>query len=90
MSNLFDHVRFARDHRWAPRQMSGYVDGELATSGRVRLERHLGECEPCRRLLAGLRQTLAGLDRLPAPVNPDPIRFAANVRVRLREPRRSD
>ena len=47
--------------------MSDYLDGELAASGRARMERHLGECAECRRLLAGLRAVVDGLHRLPAP-----------------------
>ena len=31
------------------------------------MERHIGECDECRRLLAGLRRMLDALHRLPAP-----------------------
>ena len=31
------------------------------------MERHLAECEDCRRLLAGLRAVVDGLHRLPTP-----------------------
>jgi len=67
--------------------MSDYLDGELAPSGRGRMKRHLGECDECRRLLAGLRRTIDMLHRLPAPdEGVDAVRIAASVRVRLREP----
>ena len=65
--------------------MSDYLDGDLDTRGRGRMERHLPECQECRRLLAGLRRMLEGLHHLPAPAGADALRIAASVRVRLRE-----
>jgi anti-sigma factor RsiW len=86
MSGLLDREGFRRDHRWAPRRMSDYLDDELALSGRARMERHLGECAECRRLLAGLRRTLDGLHRLATPsAGIDALQIAASVRARLRE-----
>jgi anti-sigma factor RsiW len=77
---------FARDHEWAPDHMSEYLDGELATSERGRMEHHLGECRDCRRLLAGLRAIVDGLHRLPAlGGGVDAVQIAASVRVRLTE-----
>jgi anti-sigma factor RsiW len=67
--------------------MSDYVDGDLSPSLRTRLERHLGECEECRRLLEGLRRTLEmlhGVSGLGEGV--DAAAIAASVRVRLSEP----
>ena len=84
VSGLPDRERFRRDHRWAPRRMSDYLDGELAPAARTRMERHLGECAECRRLLAGLRRTVAGLHRLSAPSEgADAPHIAALVRARL-------
>jgi len=84
MSGLLDRERFRRDHRWAPRRMSDYLDGELAPAGRTRMKRHLGECAECRRLLAGLRRTVDGLHRLSAPsAGADALQIAASVRARL-------
>jgi anti-sigma factor RsiW len=86
MSGLLDRERFMREHRWAPRRMSDFLDDELAVSGSARMERHLGECAECRRLLAGLRRTLDGLHRLSAPSpGVDALQIAASVRARLRE-----
>jgi anti-sigma factor RsiW len=86
MSGLLDREAFRRDHHWAPRRMSDYLDDELAAAGRARLERHLGECAECRRLLAGLRRTLDGLHRLSAPsAGADALQIAASVRARIRE-----
>ncbi len=67
--------------------MSDYLDQELARPGRARMERHLGECAECRRLLAGLRRTLEGLKRLsePPPAGVDALQIAASVRARLSE-----
>ena len=67
--------------------MSDYLDGELHPAGLTRIERHLAECAECRRLLAGLRQTLDGLHRLPAASGGSgALQIAASVRVRLSEP----
>ena len=67
--------------------MSDYLDGELGPSGRGRIERHLGECERCRRLLEDLRRTVDGLHRLAAPDGGvDAARIAASVRAQLTEP----
>jgi anti-sigma factor RsiW len=66
--------------------MSDYLDAALAAAGRTRMERHLGECAECRRLLSGLRRTVDGLHRLPAASDDvDALRIAASVRARLSE-----
>jgi anti-sigma factor RsiW len=68
--------------------MSAFVDGELQSAGRRRLERHVGECHECRLLLAGLRAILNGLHGLAAPSGHiDPEQLSATVRLRLRQPR---
>jgi anti-sigma factor RsiW len=86
MSGVTDRVRFRRDHRWARRRMSDYLDGELPAAARARIEHHLGECAGCRRLLAELRRTVEGLRRLPAPsAGADAVRIAAAVRARVSE-----
>jgi anti-sigma factor RsiW len=65
--------------------MSDYLDDELAPPRRTRIERHLGECSECRRLLAGLRWTVDRLHRLSAPrAEVDALQIAASVRARLR------
>ena len=81
-----DRDGFRRDHWWAPGRMSDYLDGELAPAGRTRMERHLGACAECRRLLAGLRRTVNGLHRLSTPrASLDAPQMAALVRARLGE-----
>ena len=50
------------------------------------MERHLGECAECRRLLHGLRQIVDELHRLSAPSPAvDALQIAASVRARLSE-----
>jgi anti-sigma factor RsiW len=91
MNEFIRRVRFRRDHRWAPGRMSGYLDGELASSRRTRLERHAEECPECRRLLVSLRGMLVALQSLPPPDGGvDALQIAASVRLRLREPRGLD
>lgn len=64
--------------------MSDYLDGVLAPAARVRMERHLGECSDCQRLLAGLRLIVDRLRDLSAPSPAvDAVRIAASVRARL-------
>ncbi len=87
MDRLIYRARFSWEHRWTPGHMSAYLDLELGARGRLRLERHVGECEECRRMLAGLREMLDALHRLPTPSGTcEPDALAAAVRVRLREP----
>lgn len=89
MSKLSDRARFERDHQWAPERMSGYLDGDLAARARARMERHLSECQDCRRLLAGLRLVVDGLHRLSAPSDgADAAQIAASVRLGLNYPPR--
>jgi anti-sigma factor RsiW len=84
MSGLLHRIGFRWDHRWAPGHMSYYLDGELASNAHGRMERHLGECGECRRLLAGLRATVAALHRMPPPAGGvDGPALAAAVSVRL-------
>jgi anti-sigma factor RsiW len=87
MTGFAARVRFRRDHRWAPGHMSSYVDGELSAAGRRRMDRHVGDCAQCRRLLAGLRATVDALSGLSAPGESfDPLRLAASVRMRIQPP----
>lgn len=85
MTGLARRLRFRRDHRWAPGQMSAYLDGELATRPQARMERHAGECPECRIVLEGLRRMLSRLRRLPAAQAGSPDVVAA-VLCRLDEP----
>jgi anti-sigma factor RsiW len=87
MSKFSDRMRFERDHRWAPEHMSDYLDAELPLGGRERMQRHLGVCQECSRVLAGLRAVVDGLHGLPAPSGGvGAVQIAASVRPRLNEP----
>ena len=86
MSGLPDRERFRWDHRWAPGRMSDYLDGQLVFAGRRRMERHLGECAECRRMLSGLGVIVDGLHRLSTPSPAvDALQLAASVQARLSE-----
>jgi anti-sigma factor RsiW len=88
MSNFSHRLRFMRDHRWTPGHVSAYLDGELASRARARLDRHVEECAECRGLLHSLRRMLGLLQGLPQPrTRPGgPQEIAAAVRRRLHEP----
>lgn len=80
-------ARFKRDHRWAPGHMSAYLDGELASRLRARMQRHTAECAECRRILRSLRRMLGLLQGLPpASGKREAANLAAAVRARLHEP----
>jgi anti-sigma factor RsiW len=67
--------------------MSDYLDGDLASPGRSRMDRHVGECEECRRALAGLRVMLEQLHQVAGSSSEaGAVQIAAAVRLRLREP----
>ena len=85
MNGVLHHARFTRDHRWAPRQMSAYLDGDLASRARARLEHHTGECPECRGVLHSLRRLLGRLHTLPTGGQRAP-EIAWAVRQRLHEP----
>jgi anti-sigma factor RsiW len=67
MSTLWHELRFRRDHRWTPPHMSAYLDSDLRTQARARLEGHTAECPECRSVLDDLRLMLAVLLSAPAP-----------------------
>ena len=47
--------------------MSAYLDSDLRTQTRARLERHTAECPECRSVLDDLRRLLALLHTAPPP-----------------------
>lgn len=56
-----------RDHRWAQRRISDYVDRELAPRQQRRLGAHRELCPDCARLIATLEALLAILPTLRLP-----------------------
>jgi anti-sigma factor RsiW len=87
MSPLWQELRFRRDHRWTPPHMSAYLDSDLPTQARARLEHHAADCRECRSVLDQLRQMLALLRSAPPP---EPVAdgpaIATAVLRRLHEP----
>jgi anti-sigma factor RsiW len=67
--------------------MSAYLDGELESRSRARMERHSDECADCGGVLHSLQRMLGLLHGLPAATAqaeaPD---IAAAVRARLNGP----
>ena len=61
---LLRRRRYMREHRWTQAHLSDYLDGELASRERQRVEQHMGICPQCRRVLATLRRTLEALTNL--------------------------
>lgn len=79
-------ARTNREHRSAAENLSAYIDGELTTAERVRLERHLATCADCRRDVETLRETVALLRRV--PLKPAPRSFALPASARAVQARR--
>jgi anti-sigma factor RsiW len=87
VSDFLHQAWFRLDHRWAPRHMSGLIDGELSRSERARMERHARECPECRSLLGSLQRMVGALQALPAVGGAGhALQIAAAVRLRLDEP----
>ncbi len=52
---------FMLDHHFTRRHLADYLDGELESPARERLEHHAELCPKCRRMVATLLRTLEGL-----------------------------
>ncbi len=61
---LLHPLRFRRDHRFTRTQASAYLDGELGSEDRGRIESHTHMCPPCARFMAGLRRMVSALGTL--------------------------
>jgi len=55
---------FMREHRWTQEPLSPYIDRELDSRERERVDRHTALCPQCHRALATLRRTVQALRRL--------------------------
>jgi hypothetical protein len=53
------------EHRWVEESLSAYLDGELSSADKARVEKHLEQCEACAENLATLRKTVSLLKELP-------------------------
>ncbi len=69
------------DHRYTKGHASEYLDGELDSGGRERIERHTSVCPQCRALLSSLRRLIT---ELPGLSSPAPARVADRALERLR------
>ncbi len=84
MIGMLKKWRFMREHDWTHEHLSEYIDGELRPRDLERVEEHVGMCPQCRRVLATLRKTVAGLGSLMSPAPPPGL--ADSVIGRLNEP----
>jgi anti-sigma factor RsiW len=67
---LLQRRRFMREHDWTHARLSDYLDDELSSRERERVEDHLSLCPHCRRVLRTLRRTLKSLMDLPGEQRP--------------------
>jgi tetratricopeptide (TPR) repeat protein len=75
--------------RKAQRDISEYADGVLDAPRRVRLERHLGECAECRKLLDDFRTLSKAANRLDTPEPEDAVWLKIEARLSAGETRRA-
>ena len=60
-------MSYAEDHQWSQRHLSHYVEGDLSSRARRRLDRHARDCVDCGRGLRAMRalvHAVHGLDAL--------------------------
>ena len=69
------------DHQWSQQHLSHYVEGDLGSRARRRLERHAEDCADCGR---GIRAIRALLRLVPAFAAGEPIRAPAAIFGRVR------
>ncbi len=81
---LLHPLRFHRDHRFTRAQGSAYLDGDLGTDDRGRVESHMHMCPPCARFMAGLRRTVSALGKLRGTETPG-VSVSDGVLARLRD-----
>lgn len=79
---LRQRLRFSSDHRWVPRRVSEYLEGDLDPSGRGRVERHTRDCPECDELLRELETMVAALGSMRGSAGPD---IAAAVLARVHD-----
>ena len=83
---LRQRLRFARDHRWVHGRMSEYLEGDLESSGRTRVERHTRDCPECDELLRELTTMVDALGRMRGDAGTDvAVAVLAHVHERLDE-----
>lgn len=65
-----------REHTFAQKNLSGFLDDELSERRSSRVRAHLSECESCRLALASLRTTVRALAQLPRATLPRSFRLS--------------
>lgn len=65
--------------------MSAYLDDELVTGARARLQRHVDECPECRGVLRSLARMLLRLHRVPSPAVSEAPELVSSIRARVHE-----
>jgi len=66
-------MSYAEDHQWSQRHLSHYVEGDLSSRARRRLDRHARDCVDCGRGIRAMRALVhavhgrAGLVSVRAP-----------------------
>ena len=58
---LRERRRYMREHRWTHAHLSDYLNEDLSSDERGRVEDHVSICPHCRRVLRTLRRTLESL-----------------------------
>jgi anti-sigma factor RsiW len=76
------------EHQACQDDLSAFVDGQLSARARSRVQRHVEECQTCRKDLASLRHTVALLRSTPALRPPRTFFIPAGEAVRQRQVRR--
>lgn len=66
---MFERHDSAKLHPWVQARLSDYIDNQIPTVERMRVEQHLGECERCRASLESLRWTIALVKQAPVPAS---------------------
>jgi anti-sigma factor (TIGR02949 family) len=57
-------------------RLSDYLDGELPEDFCERIDRHMGDCPPCRDFLKSLERTVRLVEGVETPTMPEEVRRA--------------
>jgi tetratricopeptide (TPR) repeat protein len=70
----------------AKKFISEYIDGDLGTARKARLEDHLSQCSDCRKVLKDLKNIVTDAQRLEEPSPPDNTWQKIESRLESRQP----
>jgi anti-sigma factor RsiW len=74
-------MSYAEDHQWSQRHLSHYVEGDLSSRARRRLDRHARDCADCGRGLRAMRALVHAAHGLDEPAG---VRAPATIFDRVR------